>query len=162
MFRQRIVPFLYCIIFPLLLGIILIVVPEFSSIPGNSEPLVRVIRVWITICLVLAYVFTGISFIPHLESSPIALFSTWGRFYNLRDEYGEPRVDRSIFPIYFSFATLISCAFASLIVFWAISIFVRPSASLTIAIATVNFLLLLLPNIVLYKKMLKVLYGDET
>jgi len=163
MFKRNIVTFLYCIIFPLLIGIILIAIPEFSSIPGNSELLLRIVRVWVTICLMLAYVSTGLSFMPHLESSPIALsFSTQGRFYTLRDGYGQSRVDRNIFPLYFSSAVLISCTFASLVIFWAILIFVRLSASLSITIAIVNFLMLLLPNIFLYKQILKVLYVDES
>src|SRR5919108_2878260 len=120
MFKRTVIPFLYCAFFPVLIGIALFVVPEFSSLVHDESSLLgRVMRVLITIWLMWAYANIGISFIPNLESSSIALFNTWGKYYNFRDNNHDPRVDRSIFPLYYFLPAVVVCALASFLLLLA-------------------------------------------
>jgi len=162
MFKRNLVPVLYCGFFPLLIGFVLLALPEFSSLVIiKADPFARLIRALMTLWLIFGYVVTGISFIPNLEASPIALFNTWGKYYRFRDENQQPRFDRSLFPMFYFSPTLVSCVFTSLVLWIAISTFARPSPSLSLIIALVNFALLFVPHVVLYNQAVRVLYGDE-
>jgi hypothetical protein len=162
MFKRNTIPLLYCAFFPVLIGIALFVVPEFSSLVHlESSLLGRVTRALITFWLMWAYANIGISFIPNLESSSIALFNTWGKYYNFLDNNHDPRVDRSIFPLYYFLPAIVVCAFASFLLLLAISTFMVVTFPFTILIASVNFLLLLVPRVALYNKVVNVVYVDE-
>lgn len=162
MFRRNAIPLLYCVFFPVLIGIVLLVIPEFSSWVSDKPNLfVRFVRILIAIWLILAYVSIGISFIPNLESSPIALFNTWGKYYRFLDNNHEPRVDRSIFHVYYFLPALIVSAFASFVFLLAVSTFIEATTSSILIIMAVNFLLLFLPQTVLYSKVVRVVYGNE-
>ncbi|MFT3895020.1 MAG: hypothetical protein QM730_25625 [Anaerolineales bacterium] len=159
MYKQNVVAILYCGLFPLLIGFTLLALPEFFSL--GTEPFSRLIRALMTLWLMFGYVSTGISFIPNLESSSIALFNTWRKYYNFRDENHQPRFEHNLFPVYYFVPALVSCAFTSLVLWIAISTFAEPLFSLTIIITVTNFLLLFVPRVVLYRQALEILYGDE-
>ena len=162
MFKRNVIPVLYCGFFPLFIGFALIVLPEMSSLVIiKADPFTRLIRALMTLWLIFGYVVTGISFIPNLESSPITLFNTWGKYYRFRDENQQPRFDRSLFPVFYFFPTFVSCVFTSLVLWVAISTFAKPSPLLTLILTIVNFALLFLPHVVLYNQAVRVLYGDE-
>ena len=134
----------------------------FSSlVVDRATPLASLARALIVFWLILHYVPIGISFIPNLESFQLVLFNTWGKYKRFRDENQQPRFDRSLFPVIYFFLILVSCAFASLVLLLAVSTFARPSPSLTMVIATVNFVLLFLPHAVLYNQVVRNVYGDE-
>ena len=163
MLKRIILPFLYCIFFPLFIIVVLFVIPEFSSlVSDHATPLARLFRLLITVWLMFAYISTGISMIPNLESSPIKIFNSWniGYYNRFRNQNNDPRTDRSLFPIYYFMPASITCAFASLLFLLAISTFTESSLRLTIIIAITNFLLLFLPQIVLYNRVASALYGD--
>lgn len=164
MLKRNIIPFLYCICFPLFIIVILFVIPEFSSLArDNSTPLARLVRLLITVWLMFSYISTGISIIPNLESSPITIFNTWniGYYNRFRNQNNDPRTDRSLFPIYYFSLALIACAFDSLLFLLASSTFIELSLLARTIIATINFLLLFLPQIVVYNRTVNALYGDE-
>lgn len=162
MFKQNVIPFLYCVFFPLLIGIILLVIPEVLSSNNNIPSLFgRLVRVSITLWLMFAFITPGIPFIPNIESSSIALFNTWGRYYQLRDNNNEPRIDRSIFPVPYFVSTLIINSFASLVFYFAISTFTKMPFSVNIVVATTNFLVLFFVHILLYHKIVSAVYSDD-
>lgn len=163
MFKRNIIPLMYCVLFPLLIGVVLLVLPElYSSVNPEAPIFVRVIRAFMTIWLMLVYIFTGIPFIPNLESSPITFLSTWRRHYNLRDEKNEPRVDRSFFPAYYFLSKLFICVFASLVFLGALSTFTELTLPAKAMIAAVNFFVLFLPHGALYNQVVSAVYGNES
>jgi hypothetical protein len=162
MFKRNIIPFSYCVFFPLLIGIILLVIPEISpSNNGIPNPIERLVRVCVTLWLMFSFITPAIPFIPNIESSSIALFNTWGRYYQLRDNNNEPRIDRSIFPIPYFASTLIINSFASLVFYFAISTFTKMPFSINIVVTTTNFLVLFFVHILLYNKIVSAVYSDD-
>jgi len=163
MFKRNVIPVLYCAIFPLLIGFFLLVLPELFSTVNQDTPIIaRVIRVLLTIWLIWAYVTTGTQFTLESGSSPIKYVKTLKRVNYMLNEKNEPRVDRSFFPAYYFLSRLLICAFVSIVLLVAISTFIELPLQAKVGIAAVNFVLLILPQLALYKYLLIVVYSNES
>ena len=163
MIRRNAIPFLYCVFFPLLIIVVLIVIPEFSFlVRDQSTSFARVVRALIAIWLMLVYIATGISLIPNLEDSSISIFRSWNpQYFNrFRNKNNEPIVTRGIFPMYFFIPDFITCVFAGFIFLLAISTFLELSILGKISIVTINVLLLFPPEFARYNKIVSALYDD--
>ena len=163
MFKRNVIPVLYCAIFPLLIGFFLLVLPELFSTVNQDTPIIaRVIRVLLTIWLIWAYVTTGTQFTLESGSSPIKYVKTLKRVNYMLNEKNEPRVDRSFFPAYYFLSRLLICAFVSIVLLVAISTFIELPLQAKVGIAAVNFVLLILPQLALYKYLLIAVYSNES
>jgi len=163
MFKRNVIPVLYCAVFPLLIGFFLLVLPELYGLVNQEAPIIaRVIRVLMTIWLIVVYVTTGNQFIPDPESSSIRYVKALKRENYLLNEKNEPRVARSFFPAYFVLSKLLLCAFVSIVLQGAISTFIEVPLPTKVGIATVNFVVLILPHLALYEYLLRAVYGNES
>ena len=163
MFKRNIIPVLYCAIFPLLIGFFLLVVPELFAVVNQEAPIIaRVIRILMTIWLIWVYVTTGTQFIPDPESSSIRHVKALKRVNYMLNEKNEPRVARSFFPAYFVLSKLFLCAFVSIALLGAISTFIELPLPAKVGLSAVNFVLLILPHLALYKYLLRATYGNES
>jgi len=163
MFKRNVIPVLYCAIFPLLIGFFLLVLPELFSTVNQDTPIIaRVIRVLLTIWLIWAYVTTGTQFTLESGSSPIKYVKTLKRVNYMLNEKNEPRVDRSFFSAYYFLSRLLICAFVSIVLLVAISTFIELPLQAKVGIAAVNFVLLILPQLALYKYLLIAVYSNES
>lgn len=163
MFKRNIIPVLYCAVFPLLIVFFLLVLPELFSLVNQEAPIIaRVIRVLLSIWLIWAYVTTGTQFIADSESSSIKYVKTLKRVNYMLNEKNEPRVARSFFPAYFVLSKLLLCAFVSMVLLGAISTFIELPLPAKVGITAINFVLLILPHLALYKYLLRAVYGNES
>ena len=145
---RNIVFALYCFIFPLTIGMILVAIPALVPLGGNTDFAVLGIGTWITITLTWAYVRIGFALHSDLES-PIPPLIPYA-----------PHPPRRIFPFYYFFDTLVISFFTSLILYWAIGL---ASISLVpkISVAAANFMILAVPLCSLYRKTLQKAYNND-
>jgi hypothetical protein len=163
MHKRNIVPVLYCAVFPLLIGFFLLVLPELFALVNQEAPIIaRVIRGLLAIWLIWAYVTIGTQFIADPESSSIKYVKALKRVNYMLDEKNESRVARSIFPAYFVLSKILLCVGISVALLGAISTFIELPPPAQVGIATVNFVLLILPHLALYRYLLRATYGNES
>jgi hypothetical protein len=162
MVKKNLIPVLYCVVFPFVIGYVLLILPWFYSLVDQETTVFsRVVRVLITIWLMLVYASCGIPFISSQESSSVRFLTNWRKDFYLLNEKNEPRMARSLFPAYFFLSRVFICVLVGIIFLAAISTFTELTMSEKMSIAAINFILLFIPNVALYNQVLTAVYGSE-
>lgn len=160
--NRKTIFFFYCIFFPVLIVALLIVVPFIIRTNGEVDLIRHFINIWIAFFVVFQYVSIGVSYHPTLGlSSKFPLVPGMVNYYRLNRIMLSERIDASIFPIYFFLSTVGLCTVSS-ILFAGVLFYERISSNYTsVLIGFANFLLLVVPTLMLYRTIVEIVYPSD-